>query len=88
MATPYPNHPQLRGNFAPIRMEGDVENVIVRGEMPADLDVTYFRNGPDPQFTPRGMHHWFAGDGMLHQFHIQGGKVRYRNRGAHREMAA
>ena len=80
MTTPYPDHPQLTGNFAPIRMECDIDDVIVRGELPADLDITYYRNGPDPQFPPRGNHHWFAGDGMLHMFRIRGGRVRYRNR--------
>ncbi len=82
MATPYPDHPQLRGNFAPLRMECDVNDVIVQGEMPKDLDVSYYRNGPDPQFAPRGQHHWFAGDGMLHMFKVQEGRVQYRNRWA------
>ena len=80
MTTPYPDHPQLQGNFAPIRMECDVDDVVVRGELPRDLDITYYRNGPDPQFPPRHDHHWFAGDGMLHMFRIQNGGVRYRNR--------
>jgi len=80
MARPYPNHPQLRGNFAPLRMECDLPDAIVRGDLPSDLDVTYYRNGPDPQFPPRGSHHWFAGDGMLHMFRLHGGKVSYRNR--------
>ena len=80
MTTPYPDHPQLAGNFAPIRMECDLDDVIVRGDLPADLDITYYRNGPDPQFPPRGDHHWFAGDGMLHMFRIRDGRVRYRNR--------
>ena len=66
MTTPYPDHPQLRGNYAPIRMECDLDDVIVRGDLPADLDITYYRNGPDPQFPPTADHHWFAGDGMLH----------------------
>ena len=82
MTTPYPTHAQLMGNFAPIRMECDIDDVIVRGEFPADLDITYYRNGPDPQFPPRGNHHWFAGDGMLHMFRIRDGRVRYRNRWA------
>ena len=82
MTNPYPNHPQLVGNFAPIRMECDIHDVVVRGELPADLDITYYRNGPDPQFPPRGDHHWFAGDGMLHMFRIQDGRVAYRNRWA------
>ena len=82
MTTPYPDHPQLRGNFAPIRMECDVDDMIVHGELPTDLDITYYRNGPDPQFPPFADHHWFAGDGMLHMFHVQNGRIRYRNRWA------
>ena len=80
MTTPYPDHAQLRGNYAPIRMECDIDDVIVRGELPGDLDITYYRNGPDPQFPPRRDHHWFAGDGMLHMFQVQDGRIRYRNR--------
>lgn len=80
MTKPYPDHPQLTGNYAPIRMECDVDDLIVRGEIPADLDITYYRNGPDPQFPPLGEHHWFAGDGMVHMFRIQDGRVSYRNR--------
>jgi len=80
MTSPYPDHPQLRGNFAPLRMECDLEDLIVEGEVPADLCVDYFRNGPDPQYPPRGQHHWFAGDGMLHAFYVADGRIRYRNR--------
>ena len=80
MTTPYPDHPQLTGNFAPIRMECDLDDVIIRGEIPRDLSITYYRNGPDPQFPPKADHHWFAGDGMLHMFVIEDGRVRYRNR--------
>lgn len=80
MARPMPNHPQLRGNYAPIRMESDAPDLIVHGEIPAELRGTYYRNGPDPQFAPRGDHHWFAGDGMIHAFHIEDGRCSYRNR--------
>ncbi len=80
MTQPYPDHPNLRGNFAPLRMECDLNDVIVSGEIPADLDISYYRNGPDPQFPPRGPYHWFGGDGMLHMFNIRAGRVSYRNR--------
>jgi len=82
MTSPYPNHPQLSGNFAPIRMECDVDDCIIEGELPSDLQGTYYRNGPDPQFPPLGHHHWFGGDGMVHMWQIDGGRVRYRNRWA------
>ncbi len=80
MAAPMPKHPHLRGNFAPIRMESNAPDCIVHGEIPAELRGTYYRNGPDPQFAPRGMHHWFAGDGMIHAFHIEDGRCAYLNR--------
>ena len=83
MTTPYPTHPQLMGNFAPIRMECDIDDVIVRGELPADLDITYYPQRSRPAVpAPRRNHHWFAGDGMLHMFRIRDGRVRYRNRWA------
>ena len=49
--------------------------------MPADLHGTFCRNGPNPQFAPRGgKYHWFGGDGMVHAFHIENSRVAYRNR--------
>ena len=80
MAQAFPNHPNLIGGFAPIQMECDAPDLIIEGEVPKDLVGTFYRNGPNPQFAPRGEHHWFAGDGMLHAFHIENGKVSYKNR--------
>ena len=48
--------------------------------MPKELCGTLYRNGPNPQFAPRGPYHWFGGDGMIHAFHIENGNVSYRNR--------
>ena len=81
MAQPYPKEDHLIGNFAPIRMESNIDDVIVEGEIPKEINGTYYRNGPDPKFPPRGgSSHWFGGDGMIHAFHINDGKVSYLNR--------
>ena len=80
MAQPFPQHPNLTGGFAPIQMESDVHDMVIVGDVPLDLNGTFYRNGPNPQFAPRGFYHWFAGDGMVHAFHIQDGRVGYRNR--------
>ncbi|MDA1075998.1 MAG: carotenoid oxygenase family protein [Proteobacteria bacterium] len=80
MATPFPNHPNLRGGFAPIQMECDAPDLVVEGAIPRELNGTFFRNGPNPQFAPRGDYHWFAGDGMIHGFYIENGRVAYKNR--------
>ena len=72
-------NPFLAGNFAPVRGEDDFE-LEVAGEIPAELAGAFYRNGPNPQFEPRDAYHWFSGDGMIHGFFVEGGKVRYRNR--------
>ena len=75
-----PINPYLTGNFGPIADELDADLAVV-GEIPADLAGAFYRNGPNPQFAPRdAQHHWFAGDGMIHGFFVEGGRVRYRNR--------
>jgi len=71
--------PYLSCNFAPIRSEDDHDLTIV-GEIPRELAGVFYRNGPNPQFEPRGRYHWFTGDGMIHGFFVADGKVSYRNR--------
>jgi len=81
VAKPFPaDNPFLQGYYAPLHMECDAENLPVTGEIPKALRGSLYRNGPNPQFAPRGPYHWFAGDGMLHAFHIDDGRVSYRNR--------
>jgi carotenoid cleavage dioxygenase-like enzyme len=82
MAQPMPKHPNLIGGFAPIQMECDAPDLIIEGEIPRELFGTFYRNGPNPQYAPRGQHHWFGGDGMIHAFHIENGTVSYKNRWA------
>ncbi len=73
-------HPYLQGNYAPVPETGEIE-LTVTGDMPHDLAGSLYRNGPNPQFAPRDAnYHWFLGDGMVHGFHIEGGRVRYLNR--------
>jgi carotenoid cleavage dioxygenase len=81
MSAPYPDHPQLQGNYAPLRIEADAPDLIVRGEVPRELNGALYRIGPNPQYPPRDRnHHWFAGDGMVHGFLFRDGRVDYLNR--------
>jgi len=73
-------NPFLQGNFAPWRMEGVAEDLEVVGEIPRELNGTYYRNGPNPAFEPRGRYHWFDGDGMIHAIRLRDGRASYRNR--------
>ena len=84
MNAPVRLNPYLSGNFAPIATEDDFADLPITGEIPKGLLGSYYRNGPNPQFPPRDPnHHWFAGDGMIHGFHVAGGKVSYLNRYVH-----
>ena len=73
-------NPFLRGNFAPWREEGVHDGLEVIGEIPRDLNGTFFRAGPNPAFEPEGRYHWFDGDGMVHAITIEDGRASYRNR--------
>ncbi|WP_306360351.1 carotenoid oxygenase family protein [Nocardia sp. CC227C] len=74
-------NPYLEGPYAPTAEEVTATDLpVLAGELPADLDGVYVRNGPNPQFAPLGRYHWFDGDGMLHAVHFDGGKATYRNR--------
>jgi carotenoid cleavage dioxygenase len=80
MAMPYPDDPLLRGPFEPIRFEADCADLVVDGTLPADLSGTLYRIGPNPQYAPRGRYNPLQGDGMIHAFGVDGGRVAYRNR--------
>jgi carotenoid cleavage dioxygenase-like enzyme len=81
MAEPFFDHPYLSGHHAPVRFEADAPDLIIEGEIPADLEGVFYRNGPEPLYPPReGEYHWFDGDGMVYVFHIAGGRVAMRNR--------
>ncbi|MGH7858950.1 MAG: carotenoid oxygenase family protein, partial [Candidatus Binatia bacterium] len=73
-------NPFLQGNFAPWRMEGEAEDLEVEGEIPRELDGTWYRNGPNPAYEPSGRYHWFDGDGMIHAIRLRDGRASYRNR--------
>ena len=70
-----------RAGFDDLRQETHVEDLRVDGELPPWLSGTLLRNGP-AQFEVDGdaYNHWFDGHAMLHAFHVQDGRVSYRNR--------
>ncbi|MEM9623137.1 MAG: carotenoid oxygenase family protein [Pseudomonadota bacterium] len=50
------------------------------GQLPDDLEGTFFRNGPGRQRIGKDHYgHWFDGDGMLCAFTFSKGKVHFKN---------
>lgn len=75
------DNPYLQGNFAPVTEEVTATDLPVEGELPAELNGRYLRNGPNPWQANPQTHHWFTGDGMVHGLRLRGGRAEwYRNR--------
>jgi carotenoid cleavage dioxygenase len=70
-------NPFLIGPYRPISQEGDDRDLKVVGTIPGDIFGTYYRNGPNPRFTPFGSYYMFDGDGMIHAVEIAEGKARH-----------
>lgn len=76
-----PANPYLTGSLRPVRDEVDITDLEVTGAVPEGLNGLFLRNGPNPEFEPRGGYHLFDGDGMLHGLWFRDGKARrYKNR--------
>lgn len=73
-------NPYLSGAYEPVQHEVVVDGLEIIGELPAALNGTFIRNGPNPQFAPLGKYHIFDGDGMLHAVSLSEGRASYRNR--------
>ena len=77
------DNPYLHGVYAPTLAEVAASGLEVSGELPADLEGAYLRNGPNPVHPPRNRYHPFDGDGMLHAVYFRDGAASYRNRYVH-----
>lgn len=70
----------LNGNNAPVDREDVFTDMTVIGQVPADLNGLYVRNGPNAFYPPDWRYHAYDGDGMLHAVRFENGRVSYRNR--------
>jgi carotenoid cleavage dioxygenase len=68
----------LQGNWAPVKEELTVSELEIKGEVPKEINGLYIRNGMNPRSGYSD--HWFFGNGMLHGFNFENGKVSYKNR--------
>lgn len=80
---------QTLGQNEPPSHHGGLENLDIEynywidefdGAIPADLEGTFFRNGPGRQRIGETKYgHWFDGDGMLCAFTFKDGKAHFKN---------
>lgn len=79
-AVSYADQPMFRGFAAPFRSECDIRDCEVEGQIPADLDGTFYRVGPDFQYPPRLPNIPFDGEGHVGMFRFANGHVDFRSR--------
>jgi carotenoid cleavage dioxygenase len=77
----FPATPTFTGFNEPRRIEGEIFDLEIEGELPAALNGTFYRCGPDARFPPRlGDDININGDGMVTMFRIRDGRVDFRSR--------
>jgi carotenoid cleavage dioxygenase len=85
MSKSFPNNMFLKGLWEPLVSECDINDPIIIGNIPKELNGTFYRNGPNPQYVYSEKYHMFEGDGMIHAITFNNGQVRYKNRWIHTE---
>ena len=77
----FPKTPTFTGFNEARRIEGEVYDLEVEGTLPAELEGSFYRCGPDPRFAPRlGDDININGDGMVTMFRFADGHVDFRSR--------
>jgi carotenoid cleavage dioxygenase-like enzyme len=77
----FPDSPMFAGINAPCRIEADINDLEIEGEIPGQIDGAFYRVGADHQFPPRFANDVpFNGDGMVSMFRIHDGRVHLKSR--------
>ena len=81
MTTPFPQTMDFTGFNAPSRIEADIWDLVVEGEIPAEINGRWYRATPDPQYPPSWKDDtYLSGDGMISMFQFEDGHVDYKSR--------
>ena len=81
MTKPFPATPGFTGYNAPSRVEADIFDLEIEGELPASINGTWYRMTPDPQYPPLlGDDIYLSGDGMISMFRFENGYADYKSR--------
>jgi carotenoid cleavage dioxygenase len=81
MAVSFKGDPNHTGFFAPLRFEADIHDCEVDGEIPSDLDGSFYRTCIDRQYPQRiATDIPYNADGMVDLFRFRRGHVDFRTR--------
>lgn len=81
MTKRFPETMDFSGFNSPSRIEADVFDLIVEGEIPDEISGRWYRMTPDPQYPPSYVDDtYLSGDGMISMLHINRGRVDFKSR--------
>ena len=81
MHKPFPDTATFTGFNAPRRIEADVYDLQIEGQLPLQLNGTFYRCGPDPRFAPIAADDInLNGDGMVVMFRLAEGHADFKSR--------
>jgi len=81
MAKPFPNTMDFAGWNAPSRIECDIYDLVTEGVVPDEINGSWYRSIPDPQYSPMmGDDTFLSGDGMVSLFRFENGHVDFKMR--------
>ncbi|GIZ47156.1 hypothetical protein CKM354_001025500 [Cercospora kikuchii] len=75
----------LSGFDAPVHLEGEISDVVVRGVIPNSIDGTFYRVGQDKVTPVDGRHIPWSGNGVVTAFRIHNGRVDFRIKHVHND---
>lgn len=77
----FPDDIVFRGYAAPSRVEGDVHDLEVEGQIPNELNGAFYRNSADHRYPPLlGKDIFLNGDGMVHMVRFENGHADLKTR--------
>ncbi|WP_374531324.1 carotenoid oxygenase family protein [Novosphingobium sp.] len=77
----FPDTPLFSSVLRLNRLQGEIADLEVEGEVPSELDGAFYRVHPDPQFAPKfADDQFFNGDGMISMFRFRNGRVDFKQR--------
>ena len=81
MSNAFPNTMDFSGYNAPSRIECDVHDLVVEGQIPAEVSGSWYQTVPDPQYSPKiPPDTYLSGDGMVRMLRFENGRADLKQR--------
>lgn len=76
MTAAFPRTPDFTDFNEPVRLEYELYDLVVDGEIPSEIKGSWYRSVPDPQYPPMlGDDTFISGDGMVSRLRFDNGHV-------------